>query len=63
MLQQPEITGHFGGRLRDAAEGLQHHAVGLAGIGLTGHREGLLNTQLGGNPPVELTDLVVIPTE
>ena len=39
VLEQPEVARHLRGRLRDAAQRVEHRAVGFAGIGLPGHRE------------------------
>src|SRR5439155_16283771 len=63
VLKERQVTGHLGGGLRDAAQRVERHAVGLPRVGLSRHRELFLEAELGRDAALELTDLAVVAAE
>ncbi|OPZ68321.1 MAG: hypothetical protein BWY81_00891 [Firmicutes bacterium ADurb.Bin467] len=62
-LQEPQILRELVRALGDAGERREHAAVELAGVGLAGDVEALLEPELCGDPLFELVDLLPVAVE
>ena len=63
VAQQPQVGGELAGALGDAGQGGHHVVVHLSGVGLPAHRHHGVKAHLGGDFPLQLLHLLVVPLE